>query len=193
VITSGTSELLGSAVGYALAGAGMVRPPLLSCSTPCSGWVLAELLDHLSDSIMVLAEAITVRNVIVVPSCRRPMPDPAVRLRSRAEGLLDAVAASGRSGRRVAIGGRELSLNVVAAAAAMEITVHGWDLRVACGSCQPVPPGLAGILLPIAPLLVTPGTRPGLFGHPVQLPGPACPGDELVAFLGRQPPSPAKP
>jgi hypothetical protein len=42
-------------------------------------------------------------------------------------------------------------------------------------------------LLPIAPLLITPGTRPGLFADPVRLPGPASPGDQLVAFLGRQP------
>jgi len=52
---------------------------------------------------------------------------------------------------------------------------------------EPVPPGLAAVLLPLAPLLNTPGTRPGLFADPVRLPGPACPGDQLVAFLGRQP------
>jgi hypothetical protein len=42
-------------------------------------------------------------------------------------------------------------------------------------------------LLPIAPLLITPGTRPGLFADPVRLPGPAGPGDQLIAFLGRHP------
>jgi hypothetical protein len=63
----------------------------------------------------------------------------------------------------------------------------GWDISVACGACRPVPPGLAAVLLPIAPLLITPGTRPGLFADPVRLPGPASPGDQLVAFLGREP------
>jgi hypothetical protein len=48
-------------------------------------------------------------------------------------------------------------------------------------------------LLPIAPLLITPATRPGLFADPVRLPGPASPGDQLVAFLGRQPSPPAAP
>ena len=187
MLTSGTSELLGSAVTYALAGAGMVRPPLLSCPTPCPGWVVEELLDHLSDSIRVLAAAITARSVSVVPGCHRPTGDPVARLRIRAAGLLDAVAAAGASGRRVAGGGRELTVNMVAMAASVEIAVHGWDIWVACGGGQPVPPGLASILLPIAPLLITPDTRPGLFGHPVQLSGPACPGDQLVAFLGRQP------
>ena len=70
---------------------------------------------------------------------------------------------------------------------AIEITVHGWDIFSACGSYRPVPPGPASALLPAAALLVTPGTRPGLFADAVPLPGPACPGDQLVAFLGRQP------
>jgi hypothetical protein len=50
-------------------------------------------------------------------------------------------------------------------------------------------------LLPIAPLLITPGTRPGLFADPVRLPGPARTADQLVAFLGRQPrpPGPRNP
>jgi hypothetical protein len=82
---------------------------------------------------------------------------------------------------------------MVAVTGAIEITVHGWDISVACGACRPVPPGLAAVLLPIAPLLITPGTRPGLFADPVRLPGPASPGDQLVAFLGRQPRLPAAP
>ena len=77
---------------------------------------------------------------------------------------------------------------------AIEITVHGWDISVACGARRPVPQGLAAVLLlPIAPLLITPDTRPGLFADPVLLPGPAHPGDQLVAFLGRQPRRPAAP
>jgi hypothetical protein len=51
----------------------------------------------------------------------------------------------------------------------------------------PVRPGLAAVLLPIPPLLISPGARPGLFAGPVRLPSPAFAGDWLVAFLGRQP------
>jgi hypothetical protein len=98
-----------------------------------------------------------------------------------------ALAAAGPAGRRVVIGDRKLAASMVAVTGAIEITVHGWDVRVACGARRPVPPGLAAVLLPIAPLLITPGIRPGLFADPVRLPGPACPGDQLVAFCGRQP------
>jgi hypothetical protein len=78
-------------------------------------------------------------------------------------------------------------VSIVAVTGAIEITVHGWDISVACGAPRPVPSGLAAVLLPIAPLLIHPGTRPGLFADPVRLAGPACPGDQLVAFLGREP------
>ena len=180
-------ELLDSAVSYALAGAGMATPQLLSRPTPCPGWDLETLLDHVSDSIGVLHEAIVTGGVGAAPGHRGEGPDPVARLSGQAAMLLGACAATGPAGRRVAIGDRELTASMVAMTGAIEITVHGWDIWVACGARRPVPPVLAAVLLPIAPLFITPATRPGLFADPVRLPSPACPGDQLVAFLGRQP------
>ena len=76
---------------------------------------------------------------------------------------------------------------MVVVTGAAEIAVHGWDISVACGIHRPVPPGLAAALLPIAPLLITPSTRPGCFADPVPVPSLARPGDQLVAFFGHQP------
>jgi uncharacterized protein (TIGR03086 family) len=186
-------ELLESAVSYALAGAAMATPQLLSGPTPCLGWDLETLLDHLADSIGVFHEAIATGCVGASPAPGHPGPDPVARLRSQAVGLVAACAASGPADRRVAIEDRELTASMVAVAGAIEIAVHGWDIWAACGASRPVPPGLAAVLLPIAPLLITPGTRPGLFADPVRLPGPAGLGDHLVAFLGRPPHLPAAP
>jgi uncharacterized protein (TIGR03086 family) len=182
-------ELLDSAVSYALAGAALVTPHLLWRPTPCPGWDLEMLLDHVSDSIAVLQEAIATAGVGTVPATGHPGegPDPAARLRGQAARLLGACAAAGPAERLVAVGDRELTASMVAVTGAIEITVHGWDIWVACGAPRPVPPGLAAVLLPIVPLLITPGARPGLFADPVRLPGPACLGDQLVAYLGRQP------
>jgi uncharacterized protein (TIGR03086 family) len=183
-------ELLEAAVRYALAGAAMGTAQLLPDPTPCPGWDLEALLDHLSDSIGVLAGAITGDSAGGASSCPGLGAEPVARLRGQAAGLLGAFRAAGLAGparRRVAIWDRELTVGMVAVTGALEITVHGWDIWVACGGWRPVPPGLAAVLLPIAPLLIGPGTRPGLFAEPVWLPGPACPGDQLVAFLGRQP------
>ena len=183
-------QLLAAAVGYALGGAGLATPQLRSRPTPCPGWDLEMLLDHLSDSIGVLHEAVATAGVSLGPAQgydRPPGWDPVARLRGQAARLLGAGAAAGPAARRVAIGDRELAASMVAVTGAIEIAVHGWDLWVTCGARRPIPPGLAAVLLPIAPLLITPGTRPGLFADPVRLAGPASPGDQLVAFCGRQP------
>jgi uncharacterized protein (TIGR03086 family) len=193
-------ELLECAVSYALAGAALFTPQFLSHPTPCRDWDLEMLLDHVSDSIGALHEAIATGGVGAAPPGYPAHPgypaqraDPVARLRGQAERLLDACAAAGTADRRVAIGDRELTASMVALTGAIEITVHGWDISVACGARRAIPPGLAAVLLPIAPLLITPGSRPGLFAGPVRLAGPAGPGDQLVAFLGREPRPPAAP
>ena len=188
-------ELLGSAVSYALASTRLAAPQRLSCPTPCARWDLELLLRHVSDSVGVLHEAITAGYVGTgpAPGDDGPGPGPAGGLQRRAARLLAACARDGPAEHLVAIGDRELAARTVAAAGAIEITVHGWDIAVACGSDRPVPPGLAAVLLPIAPLFITPGMRAGLFADPVPVPGRACPGDQLVAFLGRQPRIPAAP
>jgi uncharacterized protein (TIGR03086 family) len=179
-------ELLESAVSYALAGAVLGTPQLLRCPTPCQDWDLQALLDHLTDSIGVLHETLSGTGA-APPGSPGPGADPIARLRGQAAGLLGACAAAGPAERRVAIWDRELTVNMLTVIGAIEIAVHGWDISVACGTLRPIPPGLAAVLLPIAPLLITPDSRPGLFAAPVRLPGPARPGDQLVAFLGRQP------
>jgi uncharacterized protein (TIGR03086 family) len=184
-------ELLDSAIGYAVASAELAAPRLLSHPTPCAAWDLAALLGHVSDSADALREAISAGRVGSGGTPREA--DPARQLRERLAALLAATAATAATvaypppRRPVAIGDRELTASMVILAGAMEIAVHGWDIADACGHARPVPPDLAAVLLATAPLLVTADIRPGLFAGPVPLRGPASPGDELVAFLGRRP------
>ena len=187
---TGAPRLLEHAVGYALATVAQATPQLLPLATPCEGWDLRTLLLHVGDSLGVLAEAL--RAGQVGPG---PLPghepttetDPVACLRRQARYLLGACAAASAEERLVAIADRELTASMVTAAGAIEIAVHGWDISVACGVRQPVPPGLAAALLLAAPLLIPRETRTGLFADPVAVPEPACPSDRLVAFLGRQP------
>ena len=69
-----------------------------------------------------------------------------------------------------------------------------WRLRFTAGTCPPpgaaateIPPALAARMLGLCPLLVV--SRAGLFAPPVDVPPGACPGDRLVAYLGRDPSS----
>ena len=186
-------ELLEAAVSYALAGAALATPAQLSRPTPCTSWNLQTLLGHLSDSIGELTDLIGNAGAAAPAAPPGPWPEggPVARLRGQAARLRAARATAGAAARLVAIGDREITASMVAVTGAIEITVHGWDIFSACGTYLPIPPGLASALLPTAALLVTPHTRPGLFAGPVRLLGSACPGDQLVAFLGRQPRSPA--
>ena len=182
--------LLGHAVSYALASAGHATPQLLPLATPCEGWDLRTLLLHVSDSLGVLAGALRAGHVgLGPPPADEPTAyaDPVACLRRQARDLLGACAAARAEESLVAIADRELTANLVTAAGAIEIAVHGWDISVACGIRRPVPSGLAAELLPLAPVLIPRTTRAGLFADPVPVPEPACPGDRLVAFLGRRP------
>ena len=69
-------ELLESAVSYALAGAAPVTPQLLPRPTPCPGWDLETLLDHVGDSIGVLTGAMTGDGASTAPP---GYPGPAAR------------------------------------------------------------------------------------------------------------------
>src|SRR6266568_9525872 len=83
----------------------LFRSSLLQRPTPCLGWDLETLLDHVSDSIGVLHEAITAGGAgasAASPGYPGPGPDPVARLRGQAARLLGACAAAGPAERRVA-------------------------------------------------------------------------------------------
>ncbi len=60
----------------------------------------------------------------------------------------------------IAIGDQVAPASVVVVAAALEITVHGWDVAQAIGTRRrPIPEALAASLLPVADALVSPHDR----------------------------------
>src|SRR6266851_3739943 len=113
--------------------------------------------------------------------------DPARAFRDRAGQLLDAWTSPGHQRQIIEIAGCPLAASVMAATAALEIAVHGWDISRACGQRQPIPRALATGLLVIAPVLVPRTGRHPLFAAPVTAGATAGPSDRLAAFLGRTP------
>jgi hypothetical protein len=87
----------------------------------------------------------------------------------------------------VTIHDRHLTSPMVAAAGAIEVTAHAWDVARACGEHHPIPPLLAEELLDLAHLFVTRADRPARFARPVILPMSAPAQDHLLAHLGRHP------
>jgi uncharacterized protein (TIGR03086 family) len=175
--------LLASAVSYALHAAALIGPADLSRPTPCSDWDLDHLLRHLSDSMAALDEALATGRLTTEPPHVPEAPHPVELLRDRAAELLCTVFTAPR--RVIDMSGLPLPDDLVLAAGAVEIVVHGWDLYVASGHGRAVPPAVARPLIRVLGRLVT--ERHGLFASPVATPRCASPGDRLVAYLGRDP------
>jgi len=181
--------LLEPSISYALGTVVAVTPELLSRRTPCRDWDLRMLLRHATESLAAIAEGIETGRVGLDPAAEDGdlAADPARAFRDRAGRLLDAWTSPARRGRVIQIAGCPLAASAMAAAAALEVAVHGWDISRACGLRQPIPGALATCLLPIAPLLVPRADRAPLFAAPVTVPATAGPSDQLAAFLGRAP------
>jgi uncharacterized protein (TIGR03086 family) len=183
------ADLMAMAIRYTLGSLAYVTPASLSGPTPCAAWDLAALLAHVSDSLAALHDALVTGRVSLEPAPQTqviPAGGLVATLRAQAGRLL-AASAAGRAGRPVVIADRRLAGPEMAAAGAVEIAVHGWDIAEACHCRRPIPPALATSILAVVPLVVTEVTRGVQFADPVR-PGPqAAPGDRLVALLGRNP------
>ena len=184
-----STDLLEIAIGYAVGSLSCVTPGSLSYPTPCAAWDLGALLEHVSDSLAALHDAIATGWVSLDVLARAPVSsadDLVTTLRTRAGRLLAASAAGGED-RAVAIAGRRLTGRQVTAVGALEITVHGWDIAEACRCPRPIPPALATSILAVIPLVVTQVTRNVQFAGAIPAAPQACPSDRLVALLGRNP------
>ncbi len=185
---TGGVALLERAVGYTLGSLRSVTPADMSNPTPCREWDLRALLLHTNDSLLALYEAVDARHVGLDPDkdLGDPAEDPVASLRNRASRVLGAWT-NASTPDVVSVGGCPLTADVVAAAGAVEVAVHGWDVAETCGQHRPIPPKLAKEMLHLTPLFVTDVDRPTRFAAPVDLPWSASPSERLVAFLGRHP------
>jgi uncharacterized protein (TIGR03086 family) len=173
--------LLERAISYALGTVPGVTADGLGAPTPCAGWDLRTLLQHVNESLDLLHECLAGPTATAPPAT-----DPLDLFRARATRL---VAAFSRpvTQRVVIAGGCPLALGVIARTGALEIAVHGWDISRAIQESRPIPNELASDLLGLCPVLVADARHHRLFAPPVPLPPAAGPSDQLVALLGRDP------
>jgi len=183
------AELLERAVAYTRVSLQLVTPGDLDAPTPCAGWDLHALLRHMNDSLAAFTEAAAVGYVDLVPvrgpeDVGHPGLELVDRLRLRACALLEAWAHHPDPA-DVTLADRELRSDLLAAAGALEITVHGWDVARACGVDRPLPAALTLELLEVAPMIVREADRPQRFADVVDVPLHARPSARLLALLGR--------
>lgn len=177
----GALELLDRSLAYTRVALAAVTDDRLGARSPCEGWDLGRLLAHMEDSLDAFGEGATgaVHLTVATPADLRVH-----RLQQKACALVGAWSREVPSS--VTVGGRALDTSLLALAAALEITVHGWDVAWCVGLEHPVPEALARRLLPVAQALVTPEDRASRFA-------PALPPDPrssacalLLGHLGRR-------
>ena len=175
---AGAVELLDRSLSYTRVALAEVADNRDSDPTPCHGWPLSRLLAHMDDALDAYTESATGR-VSLVPTRGRP-PLEAIQLKACAllGWWLDRPATD------VALGDRWLPADLLVRAAALEITVHGWDLHRTGGRATPVPEELAGPLLAVARAVGAVDPLP-CFAPPVPVAPDATGSQRLLAFVGR--------
>jgi uncharacterized protein (TIGR03086 family) len=147
-------ELLGRALDYTRARLVGVRGGLLDRPTPCAGWRLSDLLEHMEDSLDAFTEAAGGQ---VAVHLTRTTEGRITAIQEKACALLGVWGRPGPGD--VLVGGLDLASPLLVATAALEITAHGWDVGRTLGDPTPVPHELAEALLPVAHLTVTTADR----------------------------------
>lgn len=173
-------ELLDRSLAYTSVALADVADADLDRPTPCSRWTLGGLLIHMGDALDAFLEAAEGVVEVTPPA---PADDPVGALREKACALLGAWTSARPD--QVLVGGAALASTVLVTAAALEITVHGWDVGQATGRARRVPGGLARGLLAAAGDLVDERDRGTRFGPERPVADGADDDVRLLAFLGR--------
>ena len=177
-----------SAANAAAAIARGVRPEQFDSPTPCSGWNVEQLMNHLIGSLeyfMARAEG---------KDAGRPQsasPTSYEETVGHLRGVALAAAAAWRQpgvlDQTITTTAGAMPASLLANLALSEMLTHTWDLARATGQPMSVDDAdVEGVLAGIRQTL-KPEARQPAFGPEVQAPAGAPAIDRLAAFLGRQP------
>ena len=161
-------------------------------STPCAQWNAAQVLRHAAGDQLAFAAAITGSG----GPAENPFDPSAASPDGPQAFLEDALRAAGAAWSRVTPGTPDvptplpqgaMDADDAAAAAALDMAVHAWDLALATGQPAPLPAALAKQLMPVATAIVDPLRAYGAYAAALA-PEPAD--DDaaaLLRYLGRHP------
>jgi uncharacterized protein (TIGR03086 family) len=165
----------------------------LGAPTPCPGWSVGDLLDHLTGLCWAFTQAAQ-KKTDAADADGPPPPPAAANLspswRSRLPVVLEELAEAWRV--PAAWEGTARAGGVVLPAAAMgsvainELVMHGWDLARATGQEYSADPRILEHLIDFLSQGPREGT-PGLFGPMLPVEAEADPLDRAVALAGRDP------
>lgn len=167
----------------------LARRSPLSTPTPCREWDLGQLLEHMEDSLLALAEAADLGEVDLAPD--RVSEDPLTTAHPVDRVIWRACSTRAAWHRRltsapIALADLVLGCETITLVGALEVAVHGWDVAQAIGYDAQLPEDLALQLYDVAMVVVTPEERGRRFAEPHAPTSSAPAGERLLAHLGRQ-------
>ena len=204
-------ELLEQGYAWTAERVAQVSPDDLDTPTPCEGWQLRDLLDHMLGSLDRLAGAAEGEAAETQAETQTPAPTPSAgptatagRTATVSPTPTDRLGDDCGHAAFAAVRKRaltvwhepdvmartcELPLGSLPAPVAahinlVEVVVHGWDISQATGEAADIPPELAEPILEFARQAIGPA-RGRAFGPDLEV-GDTVP-DRVVAFLGRKP------
>lgn len=163
--------------------------------TPCPGYSVGDLLDHIGGLAVAFAGAgrkTMPAGTSANPSgdARRLGPDWRTRIPWHLGDLVVVWRAPDAWAGMTSVGGVDLPGEVAGLVALDELIVHGWDLAVATDQPFDAPPALVEAALEFVAPLSEPGqvaAREGLFGPVVAVAEDASPLERLIGLTGRSP------
>jgi uncharacterized protein (TIGR03086 family) len=154
----------------------------MSKQTPCREFDVAQLTDHLLNSIITIGGAVGAQ---FPARDRGDSVERQVVLAARP--ALDAWHRRGLDG-TVTLGPNEAPATVMAGILSIEFLVHAWDYAAATGREVTAPNSLSEYVLGLAHNIITPQGRTNVgFDDPIDVPADAGALDRLLAFTGRAP------
>jgi len=152
----------------------------LTRPTPCAGYTVGDVGEHLVRSLVLLAS---------VAGAQADAPVGAAldtRVAATAEAALAAWRLRGLDG-QAAVGRSVLPASLAVEIIPLELLVHGWDIAQAAGQRIDVPSEIAGHVLDRARELITEDKRGRSFAAEVPAGPDATVLQRLIAFTGRAP------
>ncbi|HEX2285995.1 MAG TPA: TIGR03086 family metal-binding protein [Mycobacterium sp.] len=169
-----------------------VRPDDLQNPTPCAGWTLADLLNHLLGAIDIHTQAIsgtaiemTLDELEALPHTDRIGDDPAAAFDATTQRALAAWNAPGALDRVCHMPFGPMAASLLAILDLSEVVVHGWDIGQATHRPVDVPDALAAAVLDSAAPLVE--LQRGVAYGPAVTDAGTSATQRLVAYFGRKP------
>jgi uncharacterized protein (TIGR03086 family) len=156
----------------------------LEAVTPCDGWVVRDLLEHMNGGARAFAAAFEGRAVV-----ERGLGDDPIAVVGEALAEFDvAIRAPGALEQTVESPFGSMPGEVFARLAALDLLVHTWDLSRATGQDIDVPGAVVESVDGFARQAITDELRrPGVFGREVAASPNGSSMDALAAFTGRRP------